>query len=142
VRPSLGEVRNDHEVPERGKDHQFYGARPHRFVFQGPGVLERDVNGVRRSSLRIDIAARAVPIIPAVGLHDLCCNQSAVRYGIVFRNDFDEFENPAGPIALPWRLPPQVRHLVTKSGGAGSVRYASVSGTPFQECSAAFAPGR
>src|SRR6267378_2351543 len=89
---------------EGRQDHQFSGARHHWFVLQSPGMLVRDIYGVEADlHRRIDVAARAVADHPAVGLHDfVLVNQSTIRLGIFFRNDFDELEKSlqAGPLYL------------------------------------------
>ena len=79
---------------EGGKDHQLTGAGYDRFVFELPGVLVRDVDGVEADFHgRVDVTARAVANHPGVGLDDFVfVDEGTVGLGIFFVDDFDEFE--------------------------------------------------
>jgi len=82
------------KLAEGRQDYQLSGACHDRFVFESPGLLVRNVDGVEADLHRwIDVAARAVADHPAVSLDDFVfANESAIGLRIFFRNDFDKFE--------------------------------------------------
>ena len=93
------------QFAEGRQDHQFSRAGHHWFMFQGPGVLVGDVDGVEADLHgRIDVAARAVADHPAVGFHDfVLVNESAIRFRVFFRNDFYKFKKSLQPRSLDFR---------------------------------------
>src|SRR5260370_26254429 len=87
------------------QDHQLSRARQHRFMFQRPGMLVRNVDGVEPDFHRwIDVAASAVADDPAVGLPDFVfVNESAIRLRILFRDVFYKFKTSLQPGSLDFR---------------------------------------
>src|SRR5256885_16949960 len=82
------------EFAEGWEDDELAGAGHYRFVFELPGVLVRDVDGVQADLHRwIDVAARAVADHPAMGLNDfVLVDERAVHFRAFLGNDFDEFK--------------------------------------------------
>src|ERR1700757_4481000 len=74
-------------------------------MFQMPGIRMRDENGIQTHlQRRIDVAARAIPDHPAVGLDDFeLLDHSLVYRGIFFQHDFNRIEMRLQPRALDFR---------------------------------------
>jgi len=82
------------EFAESGEDDEFSAAGDDRLVFELPGVLVRDVDGVEANLHGgVDVAARAVADHPGVGFYDFVfVDEEVVGFGIFFADDFDELE--------------------------------------------------
>ena len=82
------------EFAEGGEDDEFADAGDDRLVFELPGVLVRDVDGVEADLHGgVDVAARAVADHPGVSFYDFVfVDQEIVGLGIFFADDFDELE--------------------------------------------------
>ena len=76
------------------KDDEFAGAGDDRLVFELPGMLMRDIDGVQADLHGgIDVAARAVADHPPVRLYNLMfLDQRPIRFRALLRNDLDKFE--------------------------------------------------
>src|SRR6267143_1306223 len=93
------------QFAESGEDHELARARQDRLMFQMPGVLVGNVDGVQTDLHRgIDVAARTVADHPAMRLYDLVLvDEAAVGLRVFLRHDFDEFEESLEPGALYFR---------------------------------------
>ena len=93
------------QLAERRQNHQFPRPGHHRLMLQRPGVLVRNIHGVKpHLHRRIDVTPGAVADHPAVGLHDLVLvHQPAVGLRILFRNNLDELEESLQAGALDLR---------------------------------------
>ena len=93
------------EFAERGEDDEFSDAGEDGLVFELPGVLMRDVDGVEADLHGgIDVAARAVADHPGVILYDFVfVDEEIVGLGIFFADDFDELEKSLEAGALDFR---------------------------------------
>src|SRR6266481_3884875 len=82
------------KLSEGREDDEFAGTGDDRLVFELPGMLVGDVDGVQADLHGgVDVAARAVANHPAVGFHDFVfTHEFAVGFGAFFGNDFDELE--------------------------------------------------
>src|ERR1700738_1124368 len=80
------------ELAKGWKDDEFAGAGDDRLVFELPGMLMRDIDGVQADLHGgIDVAARAVADHPAMGFHDFVfAHEFAIGLGTFFGNNFDE----------------------------------------------------
>jgi hypothetical protein len=82
------------EFPKRRKDNEFARAADDRFVFEVPGVLMRNVNGVEADfHSGINVAALAVADHPTMGFYNFVfVDQAGVSDGVFFRDDLDGLE--------------------------------------------------
>src|SRR6202022_786555 len=82
------------ELAEGWQDDELAGAGDDRLVFELPGLLVRDVDGVEANLHGgIDVAARAVADHPAVGFYDLVfAHEFAIALRAFFGNNLDELE--------------------------------------------------
>jgi hypothetical protein len=82
------------EFAEGGEDDELGGAGFDGFVFEVPGVLVGDVDGVQADFHGgVDVAAGRVADHPAVRFYDFVfVNEAGVSDSVLFRDDFDGFE--------------------------------------------------
>ncbi len=82
------------EFPKCRKDNEFARAAEDRFVFDVPGVLMRNVNGVEADfHSGINVAAWAVADHPAMGLYNfVLVDQAGVSDRVFFWDDLDGLE--------------------------------------------------
>jgi len=82
------------EFAEGGQDDELAGAGFDRFMFEVPGVLVGDVDGVQADFHRgVDVAAWGVADHPAVRFYDFVfVDKTSVGDSVFFGDDFDGFE--------------------------------------------------
>src|SRR5260370_18919447 len=80
------------EFAKGWKDDEFAGAGDDRLVFELPGMLVRDVDGVQADLHGgIDVASRAVSDHPGLSFYDFVfAPEFAIGLGTFFGNNFDE----------------------------------------------------
>src|SRR6202035_1378002 len=93
------------ELAEGWQDHELAGARDYWLVFELPGVLVRDVDGVQTDLHGgVDVAAWTVANHPAVGFDDfVLTHEFAVSVRALLRNNFNELEEALQTRALDLR---------------------------------------
>src|ERR1700722_12091483 len=113
------------EFAEGGEDDEFADAGEDGLVFELPGVLMRDVDGVEADLHGgVDVAARAVADHPG-GIFDdfVFVDEEIVGLGIFFADDFDELEESleAGALDFGGLLGGLALGEKNQAGGLGEI---------------------